>query len=152
MQVLKEFDDTYTNELSNAGRYCKILVLTKVEEKKQWGSVSVCFDKHSCFERRKDKAKGRNEFATSQKLGCHTASKLDVPFLEHNFQNTCVYHVVINLFLAITVICFNTFFVVVFSLNFNLTHLHVTLMVGFRANFLLRTIKYYLKIESSHGS
>ena len=34
MQVLKEFDDTYANELSNAGRYCKILVLTKVEEKK----------------------------------------------------------------------------------------------------------------------
>ena len=52
-------------------------------------------------------------------------------------------YVVINLFLAIIVICLNTFILFVFLNSF--VRSHVTLVVCFKANFLLRTIKYYLK-------
>ena len=31
-----------------------------------------------------------------------------------------------------------------YTFNFNFNHLHVALMVCFKANFFLRTIKYYL--------
>ena len=54
---------------------------------------------------------------------------------------------VINLFLAISGICLNTFFFVYKCLtlnyhtfNLDFMYLHVTLMVCFKANFLLRTI------------
>ena len=34
-----------------------------------------------------------------------------------------------------------------FTFNLNAVHLHVALMVCFKANFLLRTVKYYLKFS-----
>ena len=57
---------------------------------------------------------------------------------------------VTNLFLAVIVICLNAFFFM-YCLTFNhhtfnltFTHLHIALMVCFKVNFLLTTIKHYL--------
>ena len=59
-------------------------------------------------------------------------------------------YAVMNLFLAIIVICLNTFFFFsvcltlnYHTLNLNFIHLHVTLMVFFEVNFLLRPITYH---------
>ena len=70
---------------------------------------------------------------------------------EHVCVCICYLMLLLTCFLAIITICLNTFFPLSVCLtlnyhtfNLNSVYLHVTLMVSFKANFLLSTIKYYV--------
>ena len=83
--------------------------------------------------------------------------RLTVAFSQsaHACVRVCICCVVINLLLVITVICLNTFFLSLcicltlnhHTFNLNFIHSYVTLMVCFKANFLLRTVKYYFTVS-----